>query len=611
MVYWKFSLLFLLLGFVMPVCGQTTGGNYNPFVAEGRVSPSPIPPIEFGGKGELIFKVGNTGNDALEYAGDPSGDLVVLVVNLALGVPDVEPLTAESAIQAIGGEYSSYFSWSYDVTTNTFKGRQKATLPAFGIGLVTIGFRVTKNSASTQVGFAVTLMPPAYTQLSNSINDDKVSSYTWTEYRDYGDAPASYGIVYHKVQEDPAFRVFLGAWVDGESASRFSSGADGDDFDGVDDEDGVSLPVFLRGTTVSVPVTVKMQGYLNGWIDWNQDGDFLDTGEKVVSDRLITPSGATIEVAVPSGTPLMMDSYARFRFGVKGLGPSGSATTGEVEDYMVHIMPSAPSIMGNVYLDDDRMSDNLVDGTGTNAGGSLFVNLLDPDSIVISSVQVSEDGAFFFADLPGEEYLTQLTIYEGVPGTHCPETLLSKDIQYVAEKSGDGPGCDGSPDGFLKVLFDASQTISSVYFGIALLPDVTVNITATPNVMGGLTHFNVVVRVTELNQVATSGPVTLIIPRDTRWSLEERFDTSLTQLDQVLLQNSMWSFSESDPGYYIFTMEEVIPAGESVALGFKALFNPNNTRGVYSITAQILSGSGGEYLMINNSDSEKLEYFPR
>jgi hypothetical protein len=38
-------------------------------------------------------------------------------------------------------------------------------------------------------------------------------------------------------------------------------------------------------------------------------------------------------------------------------------------------------------------------------------------------------------------------------------------------------------------------------------------------------------------------------------------------------------------------------------------FNPGSTTGFYSITSQLVSGSGGEERVDNNVDSERLDYF--
>jgi hypothetical protein len=42
---------------------------------------------------------------------------------------------------------------------------------------------------------------------------------------------------------------------------------------------------------------------------------------------------------------------------------------------------------------------------------------------------------------------------------------------------------------------------------------------------------------------------------------------------------------------------------------FEGVFNPRNANGIYTMTAQILAGSGGEVRINNNSDAERIVYF--
>ncbi|MBV2246227.1 MAG: hypothetical protein KUL83_03630 [Lentimicrobium sp.] len=480
------------MGAALSVTAQSLEGNCNPFVAQGTIGPAPMPPVEFNGKGIISFKVGNTGDDDLVWEQNNIENELIVTVRLSRGVPDVEPLTRESALTAIGGNYSSKFSWSYNMEENSFTGRQVQTIPGRGVDFVTIGYRVTQNSDDPENGFLVTLTPPAYTAISNTRNDDQVSSYTWTELRDYGDAPESYGLAYHKIQENPDFRIYLGLKVEGEilTANTAAGVQDGDDFLVVrssaeantdDDDDGVIIPDLYRGSTATISVTASGQGYLNGWIDWNGDGDFLDAGEQIAVDQLVNSATATISVAVPAGTPAEMVTYARFRFGPKSLTPTGGTTFGEVEDYLVNI----------------------------------------------------------------------------------------------------------------KVA----------------LPDLTVNLTASINIMEGTTPFCVYLKITELNKVNTAGTIRVIMPRDSRWTIDGDFDTSLTLLENFTLNNPDWSLDLSNDNYYIFSTDASISAGEFHQVGFRAMYNPGYTKGVYSITSQLVPGSGGDLSGSNNSDSEKIDYF--
>jgi hypothetical protein len=141
----------------------------------------------------------------------------------------------------------------------------------------------------------------------------------------------------------------LGAATDGEGDGQPALNALGDDNTGVpDDEDGVVVPGLSPGQTINALVTVRNGGFsaglLQGWIDWNRDGDWSDPGEQVVSNRLLRGQTAPhlVPIPVPPGTALG-PTYARFRYGYESnLGPTGSASAGEVEDHLVVVLDVLP-----------------------------------------------------------------------------------------------------------------------------------------------------------------------------------------------------------------------------------------------------------------------------
>ncbi len=248
---------------------QDQDGSYNPYVNSGMISPSPLLPVEMNGTGVISFNFGNTGSDPLEIF---DGHVISLTITLSNGMPD-----NANPLDAISGTAKGLFSWSF--TGVTFTGTQIATVNPGFVGTISIAYKVTVNSVSGgSNGFNVNITPAPYQNTSNSPNDDAVSSYTYTEYRDHGDAPASYGSASHNLD----FSNYLGTVIDGENTDLFSASANGDDSNGLDDEDGVVFPAqIVRGTTIHIPVTVSGVGYLSAWIDWNGNGSFEDSGERV------------------------------------------------------------------------------------------------------------------------------------------------------------------------------------------------------------------------------------------------------------------------------------------------------------------------------------------
>ena len=181
---------------------------------------------------------------------------------------------------------------------------------------------------------------------------------------DFGDAPdpayptyMESGGAYHTVSDE----IYLGSSVDGEVHAYASPQANGDDNHG-DDEDGlVFLTPFIQGLPATIQVTVHGLGMLYGWIDFNGDGDWLDSDlyENVVRGDGYTTGTYTFVVTVPPEA-VPGATAARFRYdsevGPAHWGPAaksvaghdnrrrlndihfaGRGNDGEVEDYVITI----------------------------------------------------------------------------------------------------------------------------------------------------------------------------------------------------------------------------------------------------------------------------------
>ena len=128
----------------------------------------------------------------------------------------------------------------------------------------------------------------------------------------------------------------------------------------------------MPGLPYQIQVNASVNGYLNAWIDFNGDGDFLDAGERIntVLDQALTAGNTTLTFTAPAGTfPTTL--YSRFRF-TRNAGevtlPTDLALNGEVEDY-------ALMSLGNVVwfdIDDDGIKD-----AGENGIQNIVVSLLD------------------------------------------------------------------------------------------------------------------------------------------------------------------------------------------------------------------------------------------
>lgn len=165
---------------------------------------------------------------------------------------------------------------------------------------------------------------------------------------------------------------------DGEGGAQHAVNADADG----PEEDGVTFPNLVPGSTVNLTVKITENtpgsGYLQGWIDWNQDGDFGDAGEQVAlnvrdndtQDTDGTAGTIALPVWVPPGA-VRGTSYARFRFAdAPDLNAGGIiAYGGEIEDSKVTIAPPATGgvLAGQVF--NDNGADGGTAHNGVRDGG--------------------------------------------------------------------------------------------------------------------------------------------------------------------------------------------------------------------------------------------------
>ncbi len=211
-------------------------------------------------------------------------------------------------------------------------------------GVNPLGFGVPSTAAGGSTTFArFRADTSGGLSFTGSAGDGEVEDHLlFIEELDFGDAPdPTYPTLYGSdgARHILGYGLYLGSSVDDEPDGQPTAGADGDDLDGSDDEDGVVFTSGIgAGLEAFLEVTASGAGRLNAWVDFNSDGDWADAGEQVFVDRMLAAGVNSLSFAVPASATLGT-SYARFRLDTNGgLAPNGYATDGEVEDYAVEIV---------------------------------------------------------------------------------------------------------------------------------------------------------------------------------------------------------------------------------------------------------------------------------
>lgn len=212
----------------------------------------------------------------------------------------------------------------------------------------------------------------------------------------------------------------LGAEIDAEISGQPDASALGDDNSG-DDEDGVSIPgIIVAGNNATITITSTNNtggdATVYGFIDWNNDGEF--TGPNEVATAIV-PDGSNdfvtpLVFAVPIGATINTDLGARFRISTDhALGANGAAPDGEVEDYLLRVLPpgaeNAASVdpSGNAIITADGNGDIIT--VTTDGSGNLVISTPD-DSIIAGSGTSAALNGDILIPLAG---LTSLTIDGG------------------------------------------------------------------------------------------------------------------------------------------------------------------------------------------------------
>lgn len=232
-------------------------------------------------------------------------------------------------------------------------------------------FTFTPTSAQDEMTFPVTFIVTEDDADALFATETIMISVTEADF-DFGDAPDTYGTTLaNDGPQHVVSSLFLGDTIDNEDDGIPHPMALGDDLDGrgmvLDDEDGVTfLSALSVGTTRQFRVFASEAGFLDAWIDFNQDGEF-GFDENLSSTQGMIPEGessggqgggglvgaltagtsfsipagfSTISFSVPE-TAVTGATFGRFRLSSEGnLSPTGLAVDGEVEDYQVVIDPA-------------------------------------------------------------------------------------------------------------------------------------------------------------------------------------------------------------------------------------------------------------------------------
>ncbi|MCP3662420.1 MAG: hypothetical protein GY696_08005, partial [Gammaproteobacteria bacterium] len=280
--------------------------------------------------------------------------------------------------------------------------------------------------------------------------------------RDYDDALASYGEAAHSVIDDT---LYIGATApDGEEIGFDTPNSDGDDNDGTDDEDNITLANYSEGMSctgtggtyttasgeycvvVSATNTTGADAQLVGWLDYDGNGTFEATERSIVSpagtnptavdDGTFTtgnlPTGGAQDVILVFGFELKTDespiTVLRTRLSPNLIttdpGSDGTLAGGEVEDQQV-----PAGILPTLADDYDDAPASYGEAAHSGIGSTLYIGATAPDAETAGFDTPNSDGD----DNDGtddEDAITLATYSEGMSCTGGSGTYTTASGEY-------------------------------------------------------------------------------------------------------------------------------------------------------------------------------------
>jgi hypothetical protein len=269
--------------------------------------------------------------DGDDLGGIDDEDGVRFLTPLVAGQPATVEVTA-----SVAGRLWACFNWTGGQCTPVLGNGLPVNA---GINTLTIdvpsGARPSGPSAPTYGRFRFTT---AGNFSADVVPDGEVEDYgveVLPPAFDFGDVPFAGDTARHEIRPG----VYLGSGVDAEAAGQSSVAADGDDQNGIDDEDGVRvMSAFALFHEASIEVSASGVGALTAWMRFSDTGpweqiSFVNRGTVAQLAAGLNPLNFQLPPSAQIGP-----AYLRIRFASSAVSsPTGLAASGEIEDYQVNI----------------------------------------------------------------------------------------------------------------------------------------------------------------------------------------------------------------------------------------------------------------------------------
>lgn len=258
--------------------------------------------------------------------------------------------------------------------------------------------------------------------LSNSqpatLNDGANCIKAALVFNDFGDAPKSYGKARHRI----ANGIYLGDKVDHDIHNFYGEDANGDDNNGIDDEDGVTLvdgsdlngSYFELEKRHKLKVKLSKRAYLRVWIDKGIDGKF-DSND-LVYDNQLNAGEQTIEFTLPANLKKRTTTYLRARVSsTPNMDPKKFLRDGEAEDYAIKFGSAIQPLRGTFNIERTNSGSSPINSSERNAWYTQIVGR-DFDYSVL----------FYEEDMSAQKEIDNVTVKLELINQESNQTLYTR-----------------------------------------------------------------------------------------------------------------------------------------------------------------------------------------
>ena len=402
-------------------------------------------------------------------------------------------VTNQTATKLENTTGTTFVAYSPAITvTASFTNQQYSAIP---VGVVSTGTGMVYGATTNSLGTSAVSLPVF--NLMNSISSPANASYTSNPNGTAGtgiDVAANSGFSFYN-SVYPLFNSsasLTGRYYYGDLTLTFNR--------------PVSDPVLqISGLGGNVNFGTNAQGFsselelqtagvtaskLSGTTEFNVTANKILNSATVLSFN--SGSGAasgSVKVAGTNITTLTFKVYVRG----DGLGSAwANANINAGDVFVIGVSMNKPvTVSGNVYNDVNGLTDGIVNGTGTNVGGTLYANLVDAANKVVASVAVGSGGTYSFSAISAGTYTMVLSTTLGTQSTTAPSATLPASWVNTGEFVGSSAGSDGTINGITAITV-ATTDVTNVNFGIYSCPTIT-NPSANQTICIGQSGTNITV----------------------------------------------------------------------------------------------------------------------